>query len=72
VDHSSDGERALALALAVAYDAAVVDLMLPMLDGLTLIQTLPCQEHPGPCSFSRRPGFGGRRVRACRLAVTII
>src|SRR5947207_928894 len=40
VDHSSDGERALALALTVAYDTAVVDLMLPMLDGLSLIQQL--------------------------------
>src|SRR5213592_3446913 len=40
VDHSSDGERAVALALTVAYDAAVVDLMLPKLDGLSLIQQL--------------------------------
>src|SRR5438034_3513674 len=40
VDHSSDGERALALALTVAYDTAVVDLMLPKLDGLSLIQSL--------------------------------
>ena len=27
VDHSSDGERALALALTVAYDTVVVDLI---------------------------------------------
>jgi two-component system OmpR family response regulator len=40
VDHSADGERALGLALTVAYDAAVVDLMLPKLDGLSLIQQL--------------------------------
>ena len=40
VDHSSDGERAFALARTVAYDAAVVDLMLPKLDGLTLIEHL--------------------------------
>ena len=40
VDHSADGERALALALTVAYDTAIVDLMLPKLDGLTLIQQL--------------------------------
>ena len=40
VDHSADGERGLALALTVAYDAAVVDLMLPKLDGLSLIQQL--------------------------------
>lgn len=40
VDHCVDGERALGLALAVAYDAAIVDLMLPQLDGLSLIQQL--------------------------------
>ncbi len=40
VDHGSDGEQAFALAKAVAYDAAVVDLMLPKLDGLSLIRQL--------------------------------
>lgn len=40
VDQSLDGERAFALARTVAYDAAVVDLMLPKLDGLTLIEQL--------------------------------
>ena len=40
VDHSPDGEQALALGRTVAYDAAVVDLMLPKLDGLTLIRQL--------------------------------
>lgn len=38
MDHRSDGEQALALAQTVAYDAAVVDLMLPKLDGLSLIK----------------------------------
>jgi two-component system OmpR family response regulator len=40
VDHSPDGEQAFALGRTVAYDAAVVDLMLPKLDGLKLIQQL--------------------------------
>src|SRR5205809_5840708 len=40
VDHSSEGEDALFRAQTVAYDAAVVDLMLPKLDGLSLIQRL--------------------------------
>ena len=40
VDHCTDGERALGLALSVAYDAAIVDIMLPKLDGLSLIQLL--------------------------------
>jgi len=40
VDHSADGEDGLLKAQTVAYDAAIVDLMLPKLDGLNLIQQL--------------------------------
>src|SRR5712675_808413 len=40
VDHASDGETGLFQAQTIAYDAAVVDLMLPKLDGLKLIQQL--------------------------------
>jgi two-component system OmpR family response regulator len=38
VDHSADGEDGLFRAQTVSYDAAVVDLMLPKMDGLHLIQ----------------------------------
>src|SRR5512145_2858761 len=40
VDVASDGERGFALAAANAYDAAIVDVMLPKLDGLALIERL--------------------------------
>jgi two-component system OmpR family response regulator len=40
VDHCADGEEGLMRAETVAYDVAVVDLMLPKLDGLSLIQQL--------------------------------
>jgi two-component system OmpR family response regulator len=40
VDHAADGRGGFALALAEPYDAAVVDLMLPGLDGLGLIEEL--------------------------------
>ena len=40
VDHCPDGEEALMMARSVPYDAAVVDIMLPKLDGLSLVQTL--------------------------------
>ncbi len=40
VDHASDGEEGLFHAKTISYDAAVVDLMLPKLDGLSLIQQL--------------------------------
>jgi two-component system OmpR family response regulator len=40
VDHALDGETGLNLALTEAYDAAIIDIMLPKLDGLTLIEKL--------------------------------
>ena len=40
VDHAEDGENGLHLALTEPYDAAIVDIMLPKLDGLNLIQQL--------------------------------
>ena len=40
VDHAADGETGLQLAGAVDHDVAIVDLMLPKLDGLTLIKEL--------------------------------
>ena len=40
VDHCSDGEDGLARAQAISYDAAVVDIMLPKLDGLSVIREL--------------------------------
>ncbi len=40
VDHARDGEQGLDLAGVVAYDAAVLDLNLPKLDGLSLLRLL--------------------------------
>jgi two-component system OmpR family response regulator len=40
VDHAADGVRGLDLARAGDYDVAIVDLMLPGLDGMTIIQAL--------------------------------
>src|SRR5262245_15417153 len=40
VDHCADGEEALFMARTISYDALVVDLMLPKLDGLSLIKEL--------------------------------
>ena len=40
VDHASDGEEGLHLGLTEPYDAAIIDLMLPKTDGLTVIETM--------------------------------
>lgn len=38
IDHAADGEEGLHLALSEPYDAAIIDIMLPKLDGLSLIE----------------------------------
>src|SRR5262245_26523244 len=38
VDHAADGEAGLDYLLATKYDAAIVDIMLPKMDGMTVIQ----------------------------------
>ena len=43
-DHSTNGEDGLSRASTEHYDAAVVDLMLPRLDGLSVIEKLRRQE----------------------------
>jgi two-component system, OmpR family, response regulator len=40
VDHAADGEHGLDLATAISYDLLVLDLMLPKLDGLSLLRRL--------------------------------
>ena len=40
IDHAADGEEGLHLALTEPYDAVIVDVMLPKLDGLTLIEKM--------------------------------
>jgi len=44
VDRCGDGEEALILTGTTAYDAAVVDIMLPKLDGLSVIQRLRAEK----------------------------
>ena len=39
-DHAADGEEGLFMTSSVNYDATIVDLMLPKLDGLNLIQKI--------------------------------
>jgi two-component system OmpR family response regulator len=40
VDHVADGEAGVLMARTTPYDAAVIDIMLPKLDGLSLVQQL--------------------------------
>jgi two-component system, OmpR family, response regulator len=48
VEHAADGEEGLHLALSEDYDVAIIDLMLPKLDGLSLIDRLRAQGFATP------------------------
>jgi two-component system OmpR family response regulator len=48
VDHAGDGETGLDLALKDTYDVAIVDLMLPRRDGLSVIDELRRRRRPTP------------------------
>lgn len=48
VDHCGDGESGRDYALVTPYDAAIIDLMLPQIDGLSLIGELRAQKQALP------------------------
>ena len=48
VEHTTQGEVALSLAQSEEYDAAVLDIMVPGLSGLSVVQTLREQKNPIP------------------------
>ncbi len=61
VDHAPDGDTGLALAASTAYDAAVVDVMLPGLDGLSLVKRVRAARNDTPVLFlSARSGVEDR------------
>src|SRR3989344_2651138 len=51
VDHAANGEDGLHLALTEPYDAAVIDIMLPTQDGLSLIEEVRRQKGNLPVIF---------------------
>ncbi|HZM05070.1 MAG TPA: response regulator transcription factor [Candidatus Saccharimonadales bacterium] len=51
VDRCADGEEALLLAETTAFDAAVVDIMVPKLDGLSLVQRMRSRKIRTPVIF---------------------
>jgi len=51
VDHAANGEDGLHLALTEPYDAAVIDIMLPKHDGLSIVEELRRQKLNTPVLF---------------------
>ncbi len=63
VDLARDGEEALLLAATTDYGAAVVDVMLPRLDGLSLVRRLRAKGSALPVLFLSARGTVDDRVR---------
>ncbi len=63
VDHASDGEAGLVLAESTDYDAAIVDVMLPKLDGISLVRRLRLARRLIPILFLSAKSSVDDRVR---------
>ncbi|MGA2662317.1 MAG: response regulator transcription factor, partial [Verrucomicrobiota bacterium] len=63
VDLAGDGEEGLMLARTIAYDAVVVDVMLPKLGGLSLVQQLRAQGARSPVLILSAKASVDDRVR---------
>jgi two-component system OmpR family response regulator len=63
IDHAADGEEGLHLALTEPYDAAIIDIMLPKLDGLSLIQEMRKKKIATPVIILSSRGSVDDRVK---------
>ena len=63
VDHASDGEAGLGLAESTDYDAAIVDVMLPRLDGISLVRRLRAARRSTPILILSAKSSVDDRVR---------
>jgi two-component system OmpR family response regulator len=65
-DHAADGEDGLTLALGGAYDAAIVDRMLPRMDGLSVVSRLREAGNATPVLFLSALGEVDDKVRGLK------
>jgi two-component system OmpR family response regulator len=63
VDHALDGEKGLDLALTEPYDTAILDIMLPKLDGLSLIHKMRKEKIRTPVIILSARGSTEDRVK---------
>ena len=66
VDHAADGVEGLALSRAQTYDVAIVDRMLPRLDGLNLVQKMREEGNQVPVLFLSALGEIDDRVKGLK------
>jgi two-component system OmpR family response regulator len=63
VDHAADGEEGLHMAITEPYDAAIIDIMLPKLDGLSLIEQMRKKKVNTPVIILSAKGSVDDRVK---------
>ena len=63
VDHAPDGEEGLHLAITQPYDTAIIDIMLPKRDGLSLIEEMRARKVNTPVLILSARGSVDDRVK---------
>jgi len=63
VDHAQDGEKGLSMALSEPYDTAIIDIMLPKLDGLSIVEEMRKAKIRTPVIILSAKGSVDDRVR---------
>ncbi len=67
VDHAIDGETGLDRALTEPYDTAIIDIMLPKRDGLSLIETMRKEKVRTPVIILSARGSIDDRVKGLQI-----
>ena len=67
VDHALDGQEGLHLAVTEPYDAAIIDVMLPKLDGLSLIERMRKEKVNTPVIVLSAKGSVDDRVKGLQV-----
>jgi len=67
VDEAGDGETGLSLALSHSYDVAVVDRMLPKLDGLRVVASMREERNMTPVLFLSALSDVDDRIKGLRV-----
>jgi two-component system, OmpR family, response regulator len=67
VDHAADGEDGLHMALTEPYDAAIIDIMLPKMNGLKLIENIRREKLNTPVIILSAKGEVDDRVKGLQI-----
>ena len=67
VDHASDGNKGLNMALTEPYDAAIVDIMLPGIDGLSVVREIRAAKITTPIIILSVKGSVEDRVKGLQM-----